>query len=318
MKRFFLHKFLLVGILIMSSFLYAQEANITKEEKGLEFQTYFFEALKQTAINNYSKAIESLEKCYQIDASNLAVEFEFSKNYLLDKKYFEAEIFIDKALNKEPKNPYLLSHKVAIFKAQSSFDKAIDIQKELVKIKPTYSDDLVLLYIQNQNFDAAENLITFIEENGLKTPSIKGYKQFLLSRKTPIIVEQIETEITNGSINIEELRQKYLKNIDYTLLQEILTKEYNSSLYSMLYSDSKEGLDLFPAQPFLYKMNAIALNKLEKYNDAITVLTIGIDFVIDNNDMEAEFYEQLSISYFGLGDKNEAIKYEQKAKKLRN
>lgn len=65
-------------------------------------------------------------------------------------------------------------------------------------------------------------------------------------------------------------------------------------------------------------MNAIALNKLEKYNEAIIVLTIGIDFVIDDNEMEADFYEQFSIAYEKLGNKSEALKYKQKEIELRN
>ena len=74
---------------------------------------------------------------------------------------------------------------------------------------------------------------------------------------------------------------------------------------------------MFPAQPFLYKINGLALNKLGKYKEAIDVLTLGIDFVIDNNPMEADFYEQLSISYEGLKQLNKALKYKQKAEKLR-
>ncbi|MDO9037074.1 MAG: tetratricopeptide repeat protein, partial [Lutibacter sp.] len=68
---------------------------------------------------------------------------------------------------------------------------------------------------------------------------------------------------------------------------------------------------------FLYKMNGLALNKLGKYNEAIAVLSIGIDFVIDNSAMEADFYEQLSISYEKLGNKSEAIKYKQRSAALR-
>ena len=65
-------------------------------------------------------------------------------------------------------------------------------------------------------------------------------------------------------------------------------------------------------------MNGLALNKLGKYNEAKEVLTLGIDFVIDNPIMEADFYEQISISYKGLNNNNEALKYKQKAKEIRS
>ena len=145
MRNGFLHKKLYVGIVLISIFSYAQQPTVNiNEEKNLQFQTHFFEALKQTAIKNYGKAIEQLEKCNQLDSNSVAVDFEFSKNYLLLKKYFEADIFIEKALEIEPQNMHLLSHKVAIYKAQQMFDLAINIQKELVKIKPIYNDEKIL------------------------------------------------------------------------------------------------------------------------------------------------------------------------------
>ena len=305
-------------MVLISILSYAQEPTVNiKEEKNLEFQTYFFEALKQTAIKNYGKAIEQLEKCNQLDSSNVAVNFEFSKNYLLLKNYFEAGIFIENALGKEPQNIYLLSHKVAVYKAQQMFDLAIEVQKELVKMKPIYNDELVLLYIQNQNFAEAKNLIKKIEENGLKTTKINGYKDYLLKLAEISKVEiQPENDLTNN--DIETLKISFNKSQDYNVLNEILVRELNSQMFDLLYVDSKDGLELFPAQPFLYKMNAIALNKLEKYNEAIIVLTIGIDFVIDDNEMEADFYEQFSIAYEKLGNKSEALKYKQKEIELRN
>ena len=94
------------------SFSIAQNNNVA-EENALKFQTYFFEALKQKAIKNYNKAIENLEKCYELDSTNMAVQFELSKNNLLLSNYYEAEIFIDQALNKHVDNIYLLKHKIS-------------------------------------------------------------------------------------------------------------------------------------------------------------------------------------------------------------
>jgi len=315
MRYGFLHKLFLGGIVLISSISYAQKNN-SEEESELKFQSYFFEALKQKALNNYSKAIVSLEKCYELDSTSLAIEFEFSKNYFLLKNYNEAQLFIDKALEKEPDNIYLLRHKIAIFRTQRNFPEAIDLQKKLIQTQPHYSDELVLLYIQNKNFEKAEKLIDEIEKKALKTSRIKGFKKFLENRRTP----SKKVNITQSPIhndNIETLKKLYIDKKDFQILQQILMNELQNDLFESLRNDSEDGLELFPAQPFLYKMNGIALNKLGKYNEAISVLTIGIDFVIENNSMEADFYEQLSISYEGLGNKNEALKYMEKAKQLR-
>lgn len=327
MKSPFLYGLIFIGILAISKVSYAQEKSLQEiitgkkdtreEDNNLQFQTFFFEALKQKAINNFSKAIENLEQCYQIDTTNVAVEFEFSKNYLYLKNYFEAEIFINKALEKEPKNTYLLKHKVMVYRSQRNFSEAIKVQKKLININPKYTEDLVVLYIRNKEYENAKNLIIKVEENALSTTKIIGYKRYLKSRELKGNSLNNSRKIIVKSSNLTELKKQFEQTKAYKTLQEILSNEAENALFELLYTDSKNGLELFPSQPLLYQMNGLALNKSGKYNEAIAVLTIGIDFVIDNKNLEADFYEQLSISYDGLNNKNEALKYKQKATQLR-
>lgn len=313
MRTKYLYGLIAVGMLFISGFSYAQKINI-EEENSLKFQTHFFEALKQKAIKNYGKAIESLEMCHDIDSLNVPVLFEFSKNHLELNNYFEAELFIDKSLQTEPENKYLLQHKVAVLKAHRNFNEAIEVQKKIVMLQPKESEELVFLYIQNQNFEEAEALIAKIEKNAMATLRIKSFKSFLENRN---VVPEKTVEIATGNSDIETLKKSYAENKDFKTVKEILENEAAGELFEAVYADSKEALELFPEQPFLYKMNGLALNKLGKYNEAIAVLSIGIDFVIDNNAMEADFYEQLSISHEKLGNKSEAIKYKQRAIALR-
>lgn len=308
-----LHRVIAVGMLFISGLSYAQKIN-KEEENSLKFQTHFFEALKQKAIKNYGKAIESLELCQEIDSVNVPVLFEFSKNHLELSNYFEAELFIDKALEFEAENRYLLHHKVAVLKVQRNFNKAIDVQKKILKLQPKESEELVFLYIQNQNFAEAEALVAKIDENAMATLRLKSFKRFLENRNA---VPEKTVEISIGNADIETLKKAYSQNKDFKTVKEILDNEVAGELFEQVYADSKEALELFPEQPFLYKMNGLALNKLGKYNEAIAVLSIGIDFVIDNSAMEADFYEQLSISYEKLGNKSEALKYKQRAIALR-
>jgi len=312
-----LHILFLMGIILISSFSRAQTINIA-EENNLKFQTHFFEALKQKAIKNYSKAIENLEKCYEIDSLNMAVDFELSKNKLELNNYFEAEFFINKALLIEPNNSYLLQHKVTIFQKQQNYKNAIETQKKLVALEPKFTDKLILLYIQNKDFEYAKKLIVETEENALSTQRIQVFKKYLENREALNDLKNYEVNLAVSMTDIERLKEKYNQKKEYKILQIILNKEIKNELFNELYTDSKNALELFPAQPYLYKMNGLALNKLRKYNEAKDVLTLGIDFVIDNPTMEADFYEQISISYEGLNQKNEALKYKQKAKELRS
>ena len=316
MKTKNLHRIIAVGILFISSFSYAQKIN-TEEENSLNFQTHFFEALKQKAIKNYGKAIESLELCNEIDTANVSVLFEFSKNHLELNNYFEANLFIDKALSLDPENYYLLQHKVAVLKAQRNFNKAIEVQKQITQHTSKDTEELVFLYIQNQNFADAEDLISKMEKNAMSTLKLKAFKDFLENRKLLQQNNEKPADIKNENIEIESLKKLYTNNKEFKIVRKILDIEASGELFELVYADSKEALELFPEQPYLYKMNGLALNRLEKYTEAIAILTIGIDFVIDNTAMEADFYEQLSISYEKLDNKSEAVKYKQRATALR-
>ena len=73
-----------------------------------EFQDSFYESLKQKGIENYDKAITSLEKCLQMQPNNPVVHFELGKNYLLSKDYKKAYASFEKASQLDPKNHWNL------------------------------------------------------------------------------------------------------------------------------------------------------------------------------------------------------------------
>lgn len=294
----------------------AQSDEMEKEQNELSFQDYFFEALKQKAILNYSKAVENLEKCAQLKEENVAVMFELSKNYLLMERYFEAEIFIDRCLHKEPSNVDLLRHKVQVYVAQQEFEKAIEFQKKVVEIKPLYRTDLAHIYIQNEMYEAAEAELKEIVESGIASVQTQSYINFLERRKE--LQNAVEEPVTKTiGTDVNSLRSEFNATQDFGVLRQLLDSDLKSEDYEALLSDSQSGLDLYPAQPLLYVMNATALNALGKYNDALVVLSIGEDFVVENPELNLKFYEAYLSAYSAMNNTQEISKYEQLVEKLR-
>ena len=80
-----------------------------------------------------------------------------------------------------------------------------------------------------------------------------------------------------------------LKNV---LLLKIDMKQFESAVVL-----SKEALDSYPAQPILYLINGVANNNLNQPKKAIDALELGVDYIIDDIQMEADFYKQLSLAY---------------------
>ena len=73
---------------------------------------------------------------------------------------------------------------------------------------------------------------------------------------------------------------------------------------------------VFPAQALLYLLNGVANNHLNNADNAIESLEMGVDFLLDDPEMEKDFYEQLSKAYAQKGDTKKANFYTKKASEI--
>ncbi len=284
------------------------------EDALIKFENHYFEALKYKSIGNNSRAIIELEKCQKLFPNDKSVDFEFSKNYFYLRKYIEAELYIDKALQQESGNYWFIEQAKKIQLKQYNYSKAIDFQQQLILLNHKVSEDLVLIYIQANEREKAQKLIKELELKGLSTSRLERFKNTLSnSIKNETKQKIIETENTS----LEALKKSFENNKQFDILKKILQEEFRIENTDGLHDYSSQGLELFPAQPYVYLMNAKALIGKEKYNDAIDVLMSGIDFVIDDKEMMVQCYQQLAIGYQAIGNNKKAEDYRKLAVDLR-
>ncbi|WP_034230191.1 tetratricopeptide repeat protein [Aquimarina pacifica] len=103
---------------------------------------------------------------------------------------------------------------------------------------------------------------------------------------------------------------------DFELLKRILFLQVDLERYSKALEGSNLALELFPAQPIFYLVNGVSLLNLGKVDQALEILNTGIDYVIDDKIMEADFYKQISSGYQKKGDTTKALEYQQKVHEL--
>lgn len=279
-----------------------------EEVNFLKFQDHFFKALAEKSIYNYKVAIQNLEKCNELLPKDVSVLFELSKNYLMLKQFLEAEVYAKQALSIEPRNYWVLEHLLKIYIVSNNVKSAIPIQEQLDVQNPKEKGKLVQLYFQNNQIGKARSVILQLKNENALTPELKDFEERFLK-------ETVKKKIS-APTNLEGLVKGFEKNKNFDALRKILILSAEMDNKTLL-SYSTIGVELFPAQAFVYLMNARALNKNKNYSSAIEQLTNGIDFVIDDNSLEADFYDELAISYHGLGNQKEAIKNKNKALALR-
>ena len=104
---------------------------------------------------------------------------------------------------------------------------------------------------------------------------------------------------------------------NYTLLKNTLLLQIEGNSYQEAAQLSDDGLALFPAQPLLYLLRGVAALGLSDAETAIEQLEMGLDFILEDPDMERDFYLQLSKAHQSLGNSKEAETYQQKARQLK-
>lgn len=301
--------FVLFYVVLTPCFLAQDSIPIAKdltEEKELEFQQFFFKALSEKSIGNYQNAIQNLENCNQILGNDVAVFFEFSKNYLMLNQFMQAQEYIKRAIEQQPQNIWLLKHYVAVLDQQRNYPEAIKVQSSVVQLDKKEEEGLVELYLKNRDYQKAFALIDNIEKNRPLSSKLKYFKKYYKNRW----VKPKKQEKAN---DLDDLKKRFADEKSFETLLAILKK---STLMTERLEYVDKGLQLFPAQSVLYLRKGEILFQKKQYKETISVLENGIDFVIED-EMLVSYYKLMMRSYEFLGDKTKVQQYKTKLNKLK-
>jgi len=75
-------------------------------------------------------------------------------------------------------------------------------------------------------------------------------------------------------------------------------------------------IDTYPAEPQFYYYAGLANNQLQLFKKAKDILEMGLDYVVENKNLEINFNIQLGEAYSGLGDTSKKELYFNKANQL--
>ncbi len=285
-----------------------ESAELSLEEYSDEFQEHFFEALKQEGIENYEKAIQSLFKCKELDKENAALDYEIAQNYVRLKNYGQAELFYRNALEKEPENQFFLEGLFQLYRAINDTDSAISIANRIIKKDVMFKEDLADIYVRQRKFDKALALLDQLDESYGSSPSRDSLRERIKRiGRLQSIVENKKSEAIQGQSSSEGQLQRILSELE----QFDTAKDFENLL-----KKSNAGLSFYPSQPKLYLYNGKALLGKGQYQKAIFSLESGLDYIIEDKRLQAQFYEQFKLVYEKLQDRRKYNEYNKKLKRL--
>ncbi len=434
-----------VGMFFISASLLAQTEPDDIALVSDEFQESYYESLMQKGIENYDKAIISLEKCLKIQPENPVIYHELGKNYFFQKDFIKAENAFIKATQLDTTHKWYLIDLYEVYYETKNYNQAIAIIQKIIPFDKNFKEDLASLYMYTQQFDKALVLINELDENVGKTEMRDRYRLEINSQsqnnssnksdledaieKSPLVeenyisliykysdnnqeekarkvAEKLEKNIPNsewaqvflfkyhinenkGNEAVNSLEKvlggkKIDKKVKYRMYNEFLIfalknpafepqlnkattyfendpefdvykeigkfyyKKKNWDLaiknlektfstnntdletnvfllasyeeknnYEAVFKIGSELVDTFPNQPEYYFFAGKAANKLKNFKKANEFLESGLDYVVDNIDLEIDFLNQLAEVATALGNTKKSDEFSARIKNLK-
>ena len=276
---------------------YAQEeqesAEVYLEEYTDEFQENFFEALKQKGIQNYDRAIDLFLKCKQLEPNNSVVDYELGKAYLLDKKYVQAQDYAIEALLSEPTDFWYLDNLLTVLDRQGSPIEAI--KQQIPYDNPKLKENIALSFFKKQKYEDALKVLKELQNSTLASDLERKINDSLQKGN-----EKMEAPIVKGPTN---------ENDPVGQLKEQIEALMTSADYKNMLKVSEEALDSYPLQPYFYFAYGTALNNTGNANKAVEVLESGLDYLLDDEALQNQFFRELAKAYGKIGNTQKANEY---------
>lgn len=90
-----------------------------------------------------------------------------------------------------------------------------------------------------------------------------------------------------------------------------------SGQFDAIGTKAEAMLERFPLQPQFYYYAAMGYNHTGNYKKAKELTEAGLDYIVENNDLERKMYLELEKAFTGLGDNKKAAEYSAKASNIK-
>ncbi len=295
----------------------------------------------------YDKALETLD---ELDAKYGSNSYRTSLRRQIYARTNNTEAQVQNLQESIANNPdteqnYL--NLIYVYSEQGNEEEAFNVARELLKINPGSTLAHLALYkfyLNKENPEAAivsMNIVFESEEIDAET-KFKVLNDFLnYVQENQQYEDQLITaaaklkEWENAPKIYEQLGEYYLKKGNkenalkffelgihenpgnFQLVKNTLILQLDFAQFEEAKELSESSLEIFPTQPLLYLFHGVALNGLSDFQNAEEKLKEGLDYLIEDLEMEKDFYLQLALSYEGLNDRSKAEEFRRKAENLK-
>ena len=331
--------------------VYIQQNDMNKALKTVKQLVEYHPDYKQDLASLYIQLEKYKDALKLLDEMDSQSGYSEDRDYLRNQIYNLTGNDEDRIENLEervksnPEDEFNYLRLIFRYSETGETDKAFDAAKRLLKLNPDSQLVHLALYKFYLDETDTENAIKSMQvvltspviKPEAKTKVLNDFVKFVA--KNPQyesdLVEVTSLVSEDKSVKtLLELGQYYLKSNDkvkalgyyedalsqepnaFKIIRDVLLLQIDLNKDSEAVAKSAEALEIFPSQPILYLINGVANNKIRQPEKAIESLEIGLDFIVENPKMQADFYKQLSESYKQLNNISQSQTFAKKAQAL--
>ncbi|CAN5698673.1 tetratricopeptide repeat protein [soil metagenome] len=244
------------------------------------------------AITEVQKLIDSDPK----DAQAYGMLAELYQN--IGQKEKALEIY-NKVLIIDPENPYIHLSLADYYRTNGDKDKSVEELKKAFSNKKLDIDTKIQILASyyalvdlhpEMKEQALEMSKLLIESNPEEPRAHAVYGDFLIQDK------QYDNALAEYQL------AKKLGAKEFSVAQQLMFLESQMQRWDSLITESEDVISNFPDQPMGYFFNGLANSQKKKYNDAVKSLNSGVKLIVDNKNLEGQFYSSLGEAYNELKD----------------
>jgi len=302
-------------------------------------EVYFSLARTLAASGKNAEAVQvyrELEQRIGLNEELVANEFDMlATSGQLD----EARALLDRAIANDPTNVQYYGMLADLYTEMGQPDKALEQYRKVLAMDP--GDSMARVALAEHYFSNGERGKAFDELNiafadpdleiDAKMQVLLGFfemssatgeegaqRDTLVSRSYELIETLKKTHPESGKPHtiagdflmregrLKEARDEFREALrteqdKYPIWQQVLQLDLQAQDFTALHEDAARASELFPTQPEFHWYNGVALSQLKRYDEAIEALLMGRDLVVDDPDLEAQFWSALGDTYHEAG-----------------
>ena len=291
---------------------------------------------------DFELALQEIEKLESQKGFSQVTDNFRDAIYKSQNKHDEAIAFYQNRIAENPYNEDNYFRLINFYKFEDKPKAILETAKALEKINPLQDElpfILSMVYLEeNQPDEAFKYSKKVLSNNALdetiKTQLIQSLKVFVANNPSyqasflqllDVAIEEGESSASNeergeyfmqrDAIRALEYYQKALidQPNNFELHQKIIVLQLKQEAFQEALVSAENAIEVFPSQAVFYYFKGRALYSAAQYDEAISVLEEGLDYLFETSLLEIDLFELLSETYSKLGNATQAETYRTKA-----